>query len=128
NIAAASDLAVLENSNSQYRYLAMFARLNYRWKDKYLLNVTGRRDGSSRFGPGKQFANFGAIGVGWIFTKETFVHSTFMSFGKVRASYGITGNDQIGDYGYLDSWSSTSRQYQEVAGLQPTRLFNSDFG
>ena len=54
------------------------------------------------FGPGRQFANFGAIGAAWIFTKEMGVEDLLpvLSFGKLRGSYGITGNDQIGDYEY----------------------------
>ncbi|MEJ0082010.1 MAG: hypothetical protein WDM78_13920 [Puia sp.] len=130
NMAAASYLTVLENKDAQYRYNAAFARINYNWQDKYLLNLTGRRDGSSRFGPGKQFANFGAIGIGWVFTKEKLFQNllSFLSFGKLRGSYGTAGNDQIGDYGYLDSWTPTQYHYQSVSGLQPTQLYNPDYG
>jgi hypothetical protein len=97
NIAAASKIRISNNSYSQYRYQAFFGRLNYNLAEKYILNLTARRDGSSRFGPGKQFADFGAIGAAWIFTNESFAKKlfSFLSFGKIR-SYGITGNDQIG--------------------------------
>eukprot|EP01096_Ripella_sp_DP13-Kostka_P009087 TRINITY_DN3439_c0_g1_i3.p4 TRINITY_DN3439_c0_g1~~TRINITY_DN3439_c0_g1_i3.p4 ORF type:complete len:424 (+),score=-52.08 TRINITY_DN3439_c0_g1_i3:2171-3442(+) len=106
-----------------------FARANYNWREKYILNLTGRRDGSSRFGPGDQFATFGAVGAAWLFSKENvFKNSTFLSFGKLRASYGITGNDQIGDYQYLDTYASTGINYGGTVGLQPTRLFNPKFG
>jgi len=130
DIAAASSISQAGASQSTYRYQALFARINYNWQEKYLLNFTGRRDGSSRFGPDKQFANFGAIGAGWIFSKEDFFKNNlhWLSFGKLRSSYGTTGNDQIGDYQYLDSWTPTVYPYQGLSGLQPSRLFNPDYG
>jgi hypothetical protein len=95
--------------------------------NKYLVNLTGRRDGSSRFGPGKKFANFGAVGLGWIFSKENyFKHLSFLSYGKLRGSFGITGNDQIGDYKYLSTWAPTIYPYQ-AGGLYPTNLLNPDY-
>ncbi len=114
---------------SQYRYAAIFGRINYNWEDKYLINITARRDGSSRFGPGKQYANFGAIGAAWIFSEESFFKnlSPVFSYGKLRASYGSSGNDAIGDYQYLDTWSATNLPYQGNAGLSPTGLFNEDY-
>lgn len=117
-----------QTSFTEYKYQALFARLNYNWDDKYLLDITGRRDGSSRFGPGKQVANFGAVGAGWIFSDESFIKKSvpLISFGKLRGSYGITGNDQIGDYQYLDNYGS-ALAYQGQAGYTPSRLFNADY-
>lgn len=129
NFAAAITKNVTNNDIFLYRYQAFFGRLNYSYNDKYFINITGRRDGSSRFGPGKQYANFGAVGAAWIFSKENFVPvDSKLSFGKLRMSFGTTGNDQIGDYQYYDTYSSTSGNYQGVIGMQPTRLFNSNFG
>jgi len=131
NIRAASSVSVSSSTNTQYKYNAVFGRINYNWEDKYLLNLTARRDGSSRFGPGKQFANFGAVGAGWIFSKESFIQNNlpFLSFGKLRVSYGTTGNDQIGDYRFLDLYNSygVPRPYQGTSVLVPTNLFNPDF-
>jgi TonB-linked SusC/RagA family outer membrane protein len=129
NISSARTVIVGTNYYSQYRYQAAFGRMNYSLKGRYIVNLTGRRDGSSRFGPGKQFANFGAVGLAWIFSKEGFIHNAlpFLSFGKLRASYGIAGNDQLGDYQYLDTYSSSSGTYQGIIGLQPDRLSNPDF-
>lgn len=117
------------STNIQYRYQALFGRLSYNISDTYLLNLTARRDGSSRFGPGQQYANFGAIGVAWIFTSEDFIknHITFLSHGKLRGSYGITGNDQIGDYQYLDAWNAKIGPdgiYQGTTTLFPSNLYN----
>ncbi|MDX3914537.1 MULTISPECIES: SusC/RagA family TonB-linked outer membrane protein [Olivibacter] len=117
------------NSFSLYRYTALFGRLNYSWKDTYIINLTGRRDGSSRFGPENRFANFGALGAAWLFGNEEWIKNglPFLSFGKIRASYGVTGNDQIGDYLYLDTWTSTLRPYDGLGGLRPSRLYNPNF-
>jgi TonB-linked SusC/RagA family outer membrane protein len=130
NPASAARNTVLSSDENLYKYEAFYARVNFNWESKYLLNLTGRRDGSSRFGPGNQFANFGAFGVAWVFSEEKVIKErlSFLSFGKLRASYGVTGNDQIGDYQYLDTYSTTSTKYQGVSGLQPSRLFNPDFG
>jgi TonB-linked SusC/RagA family outer membrane protein len=129
NILAAPHILIFDANYTQYRYNAFFGRINYDWSEKYLLNITGRRDGSSRFGPGKQFANFGALGAAWIFTKEKFTQQTFhfLSYGKLRTSFGITGSDQIPDYGWLDLWNSSAAPYLGIQGLHPSRLFNPDF-
>lgn len=117
------------NTYTKYKYGALYARLNYTLNNRYIVNLTGRRDGSSRFGPGKQFANFGAVGLGWILTQEKAVQAAlpFLSFGKLRASYGTSGNDQIGDYQYLDTWTTTQYGYGNNVGLAPTRLFNAGY-
>src|SRR5690606_22255404 len=92
---------------------------------------TGRRDGSSRFGPGKKYSNFGAIGLAYIFSEEDWVKKTIpaLSYGKLRSSYGVTGNDNIGDYAFLDSWYplSTSYSYDGNAGIIANKLFNPDY-
>ncbi|TCR11929.1 TonB-linked SusC/RagA family outer membrane protein [Sphingobacterium sp. JUb78] len=98
------------NNLVYYKYNAVFGKVNYDWKEKYLFNGTFRRDASSRFGPKNRFGNFGAIGLGWVFSKENFVQDNiqFLSFGKLRASYGTTGNDQIPNYMYLPLYSTSS--------------------
>ncbi|MEP6262847.1 MAG: SusC/RagA family TonB-linked outer membrane protein [Gillisia sp.] len=125
NLNAAEVISSPKFTNTQYNYSAVFGRLAYNWKSKYFINLTGRRDGSSRFGPGKRFSNFGAIGTAWIFTEEAFIKQAlpFLSFGKFRGSYGTTGNDQIGDYGYLDSYEVTLGP----GGLYPTQLYNPNY-
>ena len=120
---------VADNQLAEYRYQALFGRLQYNWQDRYLLNFSGRRDGSSRFGPGKRLANFGAGGAAWIFSNTAWVKNkaAFLSFGKLRGSYGTTGNDQIGDYRYLDAWTNTRYPYGGQPGLFPAFLFNADY-
>lgn len=128
NISAAKTKTIEDQYNTQYRYAAFFGRLNYQFDKKYILNITGRRDGSSRFGPNKKFANFGAVGAAWLFSEENFLkNSNWLSSGKLRGSFGTTGSDNIGDYGYLDTYTVSSSIYDGVTGLSPSRLFNPDF-
>ncbi|WP_273015980.1 SusC/RagA family TonB-linked outer membrane protein [Leeuwenhoekiella blandensis] len=128
DLAAASVLQLVKSEDETYRYQAVFGRINLNWDRKYLLNITGRRDGSSRFGNSNRFANFGAVGLAWIFTEEAlFKNQSLLSFGKLRASYGITGNDQIGNYEYLDTYSLSNTNYDGLIGLAPTQLFNPNF-
>ena len=113
DLASASIKTIDLSDETVYKYQAFFARINYNWDARYILNITGRRDGSSRFGPGKQFATFGAVGAAWMFSNEDFLKdNTILSFGKLRTSYGTTGNDQIGDYQFLDTYSSSGITYQ----------------
>lgn len=129
NIGSAGTITPRSSNSSLYHYTSLFGRINYQLQNKYLFNGTFRRDGSSRFGPGNRYGTFGAVGLGWIFTKEAFIENTlpFLSFGKIRTSYGTTGNDQIGDYQYLDTWSSSSFPYDGSGGLTPTRVYNPNY-
>ncbi len=125
-IGAAGNITAT-NLDNQYKYASVFSRFHFDYNEKYILNVSLRRDGSSRFGPGNQFGNFGAIGAAWIFTDETFLKNfPLISFGKLRSSYGITGNDLITDYQYLSSYRTASN-YQGVSTLTPSRIANADF-
>jgi TonB-linked SusC/RagA family outer membrane protein len=115
---------------TKYRYNSVFGRFNYNWDSKYILNAVVRSDGSSRFGPGMRFGNFWSVGGAWIFTNESFFkkHNSILSFGKLRGSVGLTGNDQFQDYQYLTLFSSSSGtlSYQGSAVLRPTRVSNPD--
>jgi TonB-linked SusC/RagA family outer membrane protein len=129
NPAAATFLSVLGVDESVYKYQALFGRVNLKWDGRYILNLTGRRDGSSRFGSDNRFALFGAAGAAWLFSNEAWMESQkIISVGKLRASYGVTGNDQIGNYQYLDSYALSGYTYQGIPGLQPNRLHNPSFG
>ncbi len=125
NLAAAEKILSPQNASAAYKYTSLFARVGLNYDHKYYLNFTGRNDGSSRFGPNNRFANFGALGSAWIFSEESWVQKAlpFLSLGKLRGSYGTTGNDQIGDYGYLDAYQATIG----MGGLYPTRLANKDY-
>jgi TonB-linked SusC/RagA family outer membrane protein len=76
--------------------LSYFGRLGYRYKDRYMVDVAFSRDGSSRFGEDVRYANFSSVAVGWIFSDEPFIKrlgSDILSYGKLRASYGVNGNE-----------------------------------
>jgi TonB-linked SusC/RagA family outer membrane protein len=128
SLAAAPGISFRSNTETQYHYTAAFGRIRYIRDGKYILNLSGRRDGSSRFGPGRQFALFGALGAAWVFSEERFVREQlpFLSYGKLRGSYGTTGNDQIGDYRYLDAWS-VGQPYGGTTTLYPSNLYNPQY-
>ncbi len=83
-----SNAAYVSGSDNfgEFKYAGIFSRLNYNWDGKYILNLSGRRDGSSKFGPGKEYGNFWAVGTAWIFSEEDWIknHLSFLSFGKLR--------------------------------------------
>lgn len=130
NLAAANFIKVMKDAETVYKYQALFGRLNYTYNNRYIINLTARRDGSSRFGPNNRFANFGAVGAAWLFSEESGVKNAmpFLSYGKLRGSYGSTGNDQIGDYRYYNSYGSSGITYNGTIGLYPSALYNPNFG
>lgn len=124
----AGSIVTSQISQSLYRYEALFGRLGYNINGKYLFNFSLRRDGSSRFGPDSRRSNFWAIGSAWIFSEEGYLKDkvSFLSFGKLRLSYGLTGNDQIGDYNFMKLWAS-GNLYQNAPTLNPTKLYNPTY-
>lgn len=128
NFGSAGLLLETQDYSYQYKYASLFGRVNYNWDGKYILSGTFRRDGSSRFGPGRQFGDFGSAGAAWLFTEESFMkHQKWLSFGKLRGSYGTVGNDQIKAYGYLDSYHSSGTKYGTNAGTYPYQIANPDY-
>lgn len=129
SLAGATSSYILADLTTQSRYVSLLFRGTVNWKDKYILAATARRDGSSRFGPGKRFGNFGSVAGAWLFTNENIFkgNSSFLSSGKIRASYGVAGNDQIGDYLFLNSYSLSEYHYQGGAGMNPMALYNPFF-
>ncbi len=121
--AAAETFAT--SSKVDYTFFSIFSRLGYTYKNKYVLNGTIRRDGSSRFGPNRKFGNFWAASLAWNFIEEPWMEKfKFLSFGKLRIGYGITGNDQIGDFRFLPGWSSGV--YLGQSTLAPSQIANPD--
>lgn len=127
NLQAAPVFGVSFFQETNYKYMAVFGRINYAYDHKYILNVTGRRDGSSRFGPDKRWGNFAAVGAAWVFSEEDWLQDTVWSHGKVRASYGTSGNDRISEYGYVDSWTTNYYDYNGATGVYPSRLYNPNY-
>jgi TonB-linked SusC/RagA family outer membrane protein len=126
--SAASTLIPGGGSLTRYRYRAVFGRAEYNRNNKYLINATLRKDGSSRFGPSSRFHTFWSIGGGWVLSEEKSLQSAFpaLSFGKVRFSYGTTGNDQIADYSFFDLYRPIyfGVNYQDIPSLATANFFN----
>ncbi len=117
--------------------VSYFARLNYKFDDKYLVAVSDRIDGSSRFGTNHKYGSFPAVSAGWILSEEKFLQNNkFLSYLKLKASYGETGNNEIGDFASRGLY--TYAAYGGQAGQHPSQLPNpnlkwettlgSDFG
>jgi TonB-linked SusC/RagA family outer membrane protein len=88
-------------SMSDWSTFSLFGRVNYDFKDKYLLTLTLRRDGSSRFGSNNRYGMFPAVSAGWVLSDESFINrktQSWLNFAKLRLSWGKSGNDQIGNY------------------------------
>jgi TonB-linked SusC/RagA family outer membrane protein len=129
SMAAAGTLSA-GTGYDNYDFTSLFGRVTYNWAGKYIINGTIRRDGSSRFGENNRFGTFGAVGAAWVFSEEEFVKKAvpFLSFGKLRGSYGVTGNDQIANYQYLSTYtaSGSTGGYQGITVQNPSRLANPD--
>ena len=125
NLSSATTVIILDENEIVYNYQSFYTRINYTFRDKVFLNATGRCDGSSRFGTGNKYGNFGALGAAWLFSED--LNLSWLSFGKLRGSYGITGNDQIGDYQYLQTYIISDYPYDGNIGLEPARLYNPHF-
>jgi TonB-linked SusC/RagA family outer membrane protein len=91
-----------ENKNGN-TLLSFFAKVDYDWKQKYVASITGRRDGSSRFGPENRWGNFYAGSLGWRVDRESFLmDSKFINKLFLRVGYGSIGNQEIANYAYTD--------------------------
>jgi TonB-linked SusC/RagA family outer membrane protein len=130
SINGASSISSYDNYDL-YKYSAGFGRLKYVYDQKYIVSLTGRRDGSSYFGPGHQFGNFGSAGLGWIFSEERAFKSAihFISFAKLSGNYGTTGSDGIASYKYQDFWQpvNNAAPVQGIHPNYPVNLYNPDY-
>ncbi|MEH0152807.1 TonB-dependent receptor [Limibacter armeniacum] len=117
NIAGASSFGVTSDRYA-WTQISYLARVQYYYKNRYQLSVAARRDGSSRFGDNTKWAVFPSISGGWIISEETFFpKQDFLTYLKLRANWGMTGNNQIGSYG--SKALVTSSDYVMNGTLQP---------
>lgn len=107
----------LYNQNiEEYSLLSYFARANYDYKGRYLFSAVMRADGSSRFGPQNKFGYFPSFSAGWRMSEEDwFKPLRFISDAKIRGSYGVTGNQSIGNYAWQGALSSAGTYLGNVA-------------
>lgn len=114
---------------NEWSLLSVMARVNYSYDSKYLFTATLRRDGSSRFGSNFKWGSFPSFSLGYNISEEEFLsNADFLSNLKIRASYGISGNNQIGNYTHIGLLSA--RRYINegglIPGLVPSSLANDD--
>lgn len=119
-----------------YEYLgtlvSYLGRINYNYKQKYLLSATMRVDGSSKFGSNNKFGYFPSVSLGWVLTEENFLsNNPIINFLKIRASWGVNGNDQIGDFRFVSTVGG-GRNYtfglddRLTNGVSPNAIANPD--
>ncbi|MEQ9437569.1 MAG: TonB-dependent receptor [Cyclobacteriaceae bacterium] len=97
------------SSEQSWSLLAYIARVNYSFRDKYLASATYRREGSSRFGANNKWGNFPAVSVGWRLSEETFMQDlSWIADLKLRGSWGVTGNNNIGNYTSLSTMNAAN--------------------
>ncbi|MES2873197.1 MAG: TonB-dependent receptor [Bacteroidota bacterium] len=128
NVGSASTPTTTFASGTEWALESQFARLSYNFKNKYLFQGLGRRDGSSRFGENQKFGLFYALSAGWVVSEESFLKdSKAINNLKFTASYGTSGNDRIGNFSYQELFGGgVGADYNGNAGLIPTQVPNSD--
>lgn len=120
---------------TEHKMASVFGRLNYNFDEKYMLEMTLRKDGSSNFGHNNRWAYFPSVSAGWTITNESFMENKplWLDFMKIRASWGQNGNEKIGAFGYTTTMSG-GNNYSFGAGpngvilngTKPTSLSNPD--
>lgn len=127
NLATTPTLA--STNRNKRRSASFFGRVSYAFKDKYLVAASMRYDGSSRFGGNKKWGVFPSFSAGWKLNEENFLKDLdWISLLKVRASWGMAGNDRIGNYDYMPLISAfkTSMGNSVQAAVGPANIENPD--
>lgn len=129
NAAGEFTLTDVYSNGTLNSLLGFYGRFSYDYKGKYLLSATMRRDGSSRFGADMRWGNFPSVSVGWRFSDENFLgflKGGALTDGKIRASWGITGNQAIGDFDAVQQFVFGQYFYNDTSGVRTNdRLGNS---
>ena len=111
------------------RLLSYFLRLQYNYKEKYLISGVIRRDGSSSFGPKNKFGYFPSASIGWVASEEKFFENEIVNFLKIRSSYGVLGNDRIPAFGYTSVLNGEGTYVFDDTlnfGIAPGRISNPE--
>ena len=120
-IASAAIISDGSSDATRYTFASYFAKVNYKLNNRYLLGASYRIDGSSRFGKDNRYGSFPAASVGWIISEENFLrNSSVLSFLKLRASYGKTGNAEIGNFSSRSLFEAAA--YAGISGLVTSQL------
>ncbi|MDR1160741.1 MAG: TonB-dependent receptor [Tannerellaceae bacterium] len=131
NLAAGAQTTYqMSNAATGHRLASYIGRVNYSLNDRYLLTATFRADGSSRFGQNNRFGYFPSAAVAWKLSNEAFMEDLReVTSMKLRASWGRTGNQDIGNYPSLSTYSSGNATVwggAKVNGIQPSKMPNAD--
>ncbi|OJJ15997.1 hypothetical protein BKI52_35075 [marine bacterium AO1-C] len=126
-LASAANTVSGTGTGTEFTFVGFFTRLNYTFADKYIVSLTGRYDGSSRFGNNNRYGFFPAASLGWVVSQESFMSGVknVVSFLKLRASYGLTGNAAIGNFASR-GLIGFGADYAGAPGFEPTSLSNDD--
>jgi TonB-linked SusC/RagA family outer membrane protein len=129
-IQNAGQTTSITESLSESAMISYFGRVNYNYKSRYLGSFTLRRDASSRFGPDKRHGYFPSASLGWRFSDEKIMAfaKNALTDGKIRLSYGNTGNQSIGNYTWRGQYSAGSRRYNGNVAVVQDGLANSTLG
>lgn len=132
NGTAASSADGLNASGYPYdktRTVSYFARLGWDWQEKYMINLTVRRDGSSKFAKGHRFGTFPSVSAGWNISNENFMESTrsWLDFLKIRVSWGRVGNQNIDNYQYLAPIKNQYANYFFGQYMGPGGTYNGEY-
>ena len=124
-IASAAENIFQSSSELESAFVSYFLRGNLKFLDKYLLTISGRIDGSSKFGENNQYGFFPAASAGWIISDESFLAgNAILSFLKLRTSVGLTGNAPVARFAHLGTFNGAN--YTTTAGLRPWTLASPD--
>ncbi len=130
SIQAATTIETPSSYAECNKLISMYGRVNYNYDDRYLFTATLRRDGSSRFGEDHKWGLFPSAAFSWRISQEKFYHSKLVSDLKFRASYGITGSQEIGNYNSLSTLSASSSGYivggNKITIVLPSQYSNPD--
>ena len=112
------------------RRISYFGRIGWNWREKYMVNVTVRRDGSSNFARHHRFGTFPSVSAGWNLSSESFMEGTrgWLDFLKIRASWGRVGNQNVDKYQYLSPINSQNTHYFFGQYIGPNGQLNGGYG
>jgi TonB-linked SusC/RagA family outer membrane protein len=130
NLGSANEITGIGSGLTEFGLLSYLGRINYRFKDRYLLSVSGRADGSSRLAEGNKWAFFPAASAAWIMSEEQFFNIEWFSFLKLRAGYGEVGNTAIYPYQTLGGLARSVYAWDEeqAFGYGNDRIANPALG
>lgn len=124
----------VDPTESEWTMASFLTRINYSYDSKYMLTASYRADGSSKFPSKNHWGYFPSAAASWKFSEEKFLKNKVLSEGKIRLSYGQTGNNRVGDFDYLTTYYNPANPIfgtytfdkNYVVGVAATKLGNSD--